>query len=102
VRAVHVTYSVLICAVISANRVEFWGKGETEERFPLVIGKAWRSPFLLFQPGKGHRIVGEVYSVDSKALEILDELETYPIYYTVSLCIPHDIIAKSLLTNERI
>jgi len=51
------------------------GRARTTESWPLVIAGRWFVPCLLEQPGKGHRVRGEVYAVDTPTLAALDELE---------------------------
>lgn len=56
-------------------------QGRTSERFPMVIGTRYHSPFLVKVPGTGHEVNGEIYEVDESMLTELDELEVHPIYY---------------------
>ncbi len=51
------------------------GRYRTVDAFPLVVGGEWRSPYLIPEPGRGHRVYGEVYEVDDAALEELDRFE---------------------------
>uniref|UniRef100_A0A914EPQ5 Gamma-glutamylcyclotransferase family protein n=1 Tax=Acrobeloides nanus TaxID=290746 RepID=A0A914EPQ5_9BILA len=60
---------------------ELIGIGHTIEKFTLVIATQFNIPFLLNEPGKGHQITGEIYSVDEKKLAELDRLEDYPNLY---------------------
>ncbi|XP_031840060.1 putative gamma-glutamylcyclotransferase CG2811 isoform X2 [Nomia melanderi] len=57
------------------------GLGRTAEAYPLIIATRYNIPFLLKQPGVGHHVIGEVYDVDSKMLNKLDELEEHPGFY---------------------
>ncbi|XP_044285507.1 gamma-glutamylaminecyclotransferase isoform X2 [Varanus komodoensis] len=59
----------------------FQGKGLTVERYPLVIAGKYNIPYLLNYPGKGHRVTGEIYSVDDQMLQFLDEFEGCPDMY---------------------
>uniref|UniRef100_A0A1I8FAY1 Gamma-glutamylcyclotransferase family protein n=1 Tax=Macrostomum lignano TaxID=282301 RepID=A0A1I8FAY1_9PLAT len=42
--------------------------------YPLVIASRYNIPFLLPYAGQGHRVTGEVYSVNSEQLKNLDHL----------------------------
>ncbi|GJP50390.1 hypothetical protein CLOM_g9517 [Closterium sp. NIES-68] len=50
------------------------GTARTLQNYPLVCGP-FQVPFLLHLPGSGHRVLGEVYEVNSKAVAALDVLE---------------------------
>ncbi|XP_051745288.1 gamma-glutamylaminecyclotransferase C-like [Ctenopharyngodon idella] len=63
------------------GRAEFVAHARTVERYPLVIATKDNFPFLLNVPGKGQRVQGEIYSVDQKMLEFLDEFEECPKLY---------------------
>lgn len=51
------------------------GACRTVEPRPLVIGGKWFSPYLLDEPGNGHRVRGELVEVDAAGLAHLDRLE---------------------------
>ncbi len=53
----------------------FIGRCWTLNAFPLVVGGKWFSPYLIAEPGVGHRVFGEVLEVDDLALEKLDRME---------------------------
>lgn len=53
----------------------------TVQRYPLVIGGRHNVPFLLDVPGRGHRVRGELYSVDQRMLAFLDHFEGVPTWY---------------------
>ena len=72
---------------------KFLGQAETVNRFPLVIASRlgfiefniwnifylrYNIPYLMDKPGVGNKIMGEIYEVDDKMLEKLDELEDHP------------------------
>lgn len=57
------------------------GNGTTQTKFPLIIASQYNVPFLLCAPGTGHYINGEIYSVDERMMQHLDELEDYPQLY---------------------
>lgn len=60
---------------------QFIGKGITKSLYPLVVACRYNIPFLLPFEGKGKNINGEVYSVDDKMLNILDDFEGHPTFY---------------------
>jgi len=51
------------------------GRFRTAQAFPLVVGGDWFSPYLIDEPGEGHRVFGEVFEVDDEGLEALDRME---------------------------
>ncbi|MDH3670339.1 MAG: gamma-glutamylcyclotransferase [Gammaproteobacteria bacterium] len=51
------------------------GRFRTTDAFPLVVGGRWFSPYLIAEPGVGHRVFGEVFEVDDRGLEKLDRME---------------------------
>lgn len=58
---------------------EFVCEGMTATPFPLVEQGL---PFLLFRPGHGHRVEGEIYRVDNlRGWKRLDQLEGHPDFY---------------------
>ncbi|KAL4228659.1 hypothetical protein ACF0H5_011704 [Mactra antiquata] len=61
---------------------EFRGLAHTKEKFPLVVASRYNIPYLLYKPGTGHHVEGEVYAVDDIQLEYLDKLENHPRLYT--------------------
>ncbi|CAH0551997.1 unnamed protein product [Brassicogethes aeneus] len=60
---------------------KFLFKAKTVAKLPLIIATKYNIPFLLYSPGNGHNVVGEVYEVDDKVLANLDILEEHPDYY---------------------
>ena len=58
------------------GEVRFLAKATTVRKFPLTIASQYNLPYLLFKPGCGHRIVGEIFEVEN--LEILDKFEGCP------------------------
>ncbi|XP_018571032.1 putative gamma-glutamylcyclotransferase CG2811 isoform X2 [Anoplophora glabripennis] len=54
---------------------------KTVEKFPLIIGTKYNIPFILYSPGNGNHVQGEVYQIDNKVLAKLDTLEDHPNYY---------------------
>jgi len=65
----------------ATGKYEFLGKAQTCHRYPLVVASRYNIPFCLKEPGKGHRIIGEIYKVDENKLKALDELEAHPTFY---------------------
>ncbi|XP_045108699.1 putative gamma-glutamylcyclotransferase CG2811 isoform X1 [Portunus trituberculatus] len=59
----------------------YLGLATTCEKYPLVIASRYNIPYLLAAPGYGKCVLGEVYEVDDKMLELLDRLEDHPKYY---------------------
>lgn len=41
----------------------------------MVIGTRYNIPFLINKPGVGGYVTGEIYEVDDKMMEVLDNLE---------------------------
>ncbi|CAG2109677.1 unnamed protein product [Medioppia subpectinata] len=60
---------------------EFVGKGQTVDKWPLVISSKYNIPYLLNKKDFGKRICGEIYSVDDKMRDFLDDFESHPSYY---------------------
>ncbi|KAJ0170336.1 hypothetical protein K1T71_014264 [Dendrolimus kikuchii] len=60
---------------------KFLSEGTTKNKYPLVIATRYNIPFLLYQPGTGHYVKGEIYEVDNTMLSNLDILEDHPNYY---------------------
>jgi gamma-glutamylaminecyclotransferase len=54
----------------------FEGVWKTIERFPLIVAGKWFAPMLLYEPGEGKRILGELYSVSTDTLARLDKVES--------------------------
>ncbi|XP_076456159.1 gamma-glutamylaminecyclotransferase-like isoform X2 [Babylonia areolata] len=61
--------------------IERVGKGHTREKYPLVIAGKYNIPYLLYKPGDGHQIHGEIYKVDTQKRDVLDDFESHPTYY---------------------
>lgn len=51
------------------------GRFKTLDAFPLIVGGRWFSPYLIDEPGNGHRVFGEVFQVDQEGLDLLDRIE---------------------------
>ncbi|CAH0717119.1 unnamed protein product, partial [Brenthis ino] len=56
-------------------------EGRTKVKYPLIIGTKYNIPFLLYKPGTGFNVKGEIYEVDETMLEKLDILEDHPNFY---------------------
>ncbi len=54
----------------------FIGSGRTVDAFPLVVGGQFFTPYLMPEPGVGHRIRGELWDVTDAMMPGLDELES--------------------------
>ncbi|XP_036749504.1 gamma-glutamylaminecyclotransferase [Manis pentadactyla] len=63
------------------GRAAFRGQGRTLEPHPLVIAGEHNIPWLLNLPGRGLRVLGEIYAVDERMLRFLDEFEGCPDMY---------------------
>lgn len=63
------------------GQAEFLARARTVERYPLVIATKHNYPFLLNVPGMGQHVHGEIYCVDQKMLDFLDEFEECPELY---------------------
>ncbi|XP_072030138.1 putative gamma-glutamylcyclotransferase CG2811 isoform X1 [Amphiura filiformis] len=64
------------------GQATFIGEARTVEKWPLVIATKFNIPFMLDKPGLGHRVQGEVYSINNTMLEALDKLERHPKVHT--------------------
>ena len=51
------------------------GKYQTIEKYPLVLCGARYVPCMIFSPGEGHHVEGELYEVDDECLNRIDALE---------------------------
>ncbi|KAK4884667.1 hypothetical protein RN001_000938 [Aquatica leii] len=60
---------------------EFISNAETTEKYPLIVATKYNIPFLLYKPGIGHYIKGELYAVNEDVLANLDLLEEHPTFY---------------------
>ncbi len=61
--------------ISEANGFHWVGLCRTIEAFPLVVGGKWFSPYLIAEPGEGHRVLGEAFEVDDQGLMDLDRME---------------------------
>ena len=64
----------LMQSLIDQNDAVFLGTHVTLHSYPLVCGPNG-IPYLINLPGSGHRVKGELYSVSTRGLRRLDELE---------------------------
>ena len=65
--------------ILEDLEAEYIGTGKTVAKYPLLLA---RYPCLLDMPGKGHRVEGEVYRLDSPDEWIaVDRLEAHPTEY---------------------
>ena len=51
------------------------GTYQTIEKYPLVLCGARYVPCMIFSPGEGHHVEGELYEVDDECLNRIDALE---------------------------
>lgn len=56
--------------------VQFIATARTVRKFPLTVASEFNIPYLLFEPGCGKRVVGEVFEIED--LSRLDEFERCP------------------------
>ncbi|XP_050669300.1 putative gamma-glutamylcyclotransferase CG2811 isoform X2 [Leptidea sinapis] len=70
---------------------KFLAEGTTQKKYPLIIATKYNIPFLLYSPGDGHYVKGEVYEVDDTMLSKLDILEDHPKWYIREI---DDIVVK--------
>lgn len=54
----------------------YGGDGLTVETYPLVVGGTWFTPYLIPEPGTGHRVKGELWNVPEALMPALDRLES--------------------------
>lgn len=66
---------------VKNGAAQFIDTGTTQTKFPLIVASQYNVPFMLREPGTGHYINGEIYSVDERMLLHLDDLEDYPQLY---------------------
>lgn len=57
---------------------KFMGKGETKDKYPLVISGL---PYLIEEKGKGHNVEVDVFKVSGGVMGQLDRLEGHPNWY---------------------
>uniref|UniRef100_A0A1L8E5V9 Gamma-glutamylcyclotransferase family protein n=1 Tax=Nyssomyia neivai TaxID=330878 RepID=A0A1L8E5V9_9DIPT len=50
-------------------------KAATTKKMPLVIATRYNIPFLLDKPGNGNYVAGEIYEVDDRMLDKIENLE---------------------------
>lgn len=67
--------------LILVGSAEFVENAKTEVSLPMFVD-AYGIPYVPNFPGKGCRIRGEIFHVDEKTLEVLDQLEGHPERYT--------------------
>jgi len=51
------------------------GRYHTIEKYPLVLCGQRNVPCMIFSPGKGHHVEGELYEIDDKGMDGIDALE---------------------------
>lgn len=64
------------------GEARFVAKGKTSEKYPMVIGTRYNIPYLVnLTTDNGNSINGEIYEVDEKMRDELDDFEGHPNYY---------------------
>jgi len=53
------------------------GSYRTRERLPMVLLGAGHVPWVIYEPGTGHQVVGEVYRMEPQGMVITDKLERF-------------------------
>uniref|UniRef100_A0A1B0D710 Gamma-glutamylcyclotransferase family protein n=1 Tax=Phlebotomus papatasi TaxID=29031 RepID=A0A1B0D710_PHLPP len=59
----------------SNGYAKFVCKAATTKKMPLVIATRYNIPFLLDKPGHGNYVAGEIYEVDDRMMEKIENLE---------------------------
>lgn len=54
----------------------FIAPATTVERFPLLVGGDWFTPYLLPEAGEGFQVAGELWDVPDAMMPALDDLES--------------------------
>lgn len=74
----------LISAGIESGDCRVEGVGVTEAKYPLIVTTRYNVPYLLdaHNARNAMNVEGEVYSVNDRMMEILDDLEAHPSFYT--------------------
>ncbi|MBS0242725.1 MAG: gamma-glutamylcyclotransferase, partial [Proteobacteria bacterium] len=54
----------------------FIAPATTVEKYPLLVGGNWFTPYLLPEAGTGHRVKGELWQVPEHMMPALDKLES--------------------------
>jgi len=57
------------------GKARFLAPARTLQRYPLYIQGRWFAPALLPEPGRGRRILGELFDVVPATLAVLDAIE---------------------------
>jgi len=82
----------------SLGSASYLCQATSEVAYPLIIATKFNLPFLLFAPGHGHKIEGEIYEVDDKLMEWMDEFEGHPTVY--ERCKVQVIAERSIAEND--
>ncbi|XP_048477759.1 putative gamma-glutamylcyclotransferase CG2811 isoform X1 [Plutella xylostella] len=106
------THKVFVYGTLKKNEPNhYWltapenGKGTfvsaatTKNKYPLIIATKYNIPFLLYSPGNGHHVCGEIYEVDDLMLSKLDILEGHPDYYIREV---DDVVPKTLDNSNHV
>ncbi|XP_060536574.1 flap endonuclease 1 isoform X2 [Cylas formicarius] len=84
----------------SGSYYKFLYNAKTSDKFPLIIATKYNIPFLLYRPGEGCQVKGEVYEVDDSVLKKLDILEDHPNYYVRGLYDVQNLDAEREFTEK--
>jgi gamma-glutamylaminecyclotransferase len=70
----------------------------TQQRFPLLVAGPWFAPMMFNEPGMGHHVIGEVYSVTASDLVRLDQIESVgkPGNYRLEIWVEEPRLAHAL------
>jgi gamma-glutamylaminecyclotransferase len=52
------------------------GRYRTLLRFRMLVAGPWFAPMMFPEPGAGHRVLGELYSIEEHHLERIDAVES--------------------------
>ncbi|RWS22666.1 putative gamma-glutamylcyclotransferase-like isoform X1 [Leptotrombidium deliense] len=64
-----------------SGETTFVSNARTVQKWPLIIASKYNIPYLLNKRGFGNQIFGELYYVNERKLNFLDEFEKCPQYY---------------------
>ncbi|PZO79340.1 MAG: gamma-glutamylcyclotransferase [Mesorhizobium amorphae] len=57
------------------HNAAYMGPGRTVEAFPMYVAGGIRGPMMIDRPGRGLRVVGELFGVSPEQLDGVDEAE---------------------------
>lgn len=71
----------VIAEAVEKGHARFVCRAQTIDRYPLLIASRYNIPFLLYHPGEGKNVRGEIYEVSDETLAMLDDFEGHPEVY---------------------